>query len=54
MLRASATDKDLVTMFEEAYKQHPTNEDLAAQTFFANVRVLNWKAAQQVALLSDH
>jgi N-terminal acetyltransferase B complex non-catalytic subunit len=38
----------MVTMFEEAYKQQPSNEDLAAQTFFANVRILNWKAAQQV------
>ncbi|KAJ7285761.1 actin cytoskeleton organization protein [Mycena rebaudengoi] len=49
VLRGLGRHKDLVTMFEEAYKQHPTNEDLAAQTFFANVRVLNWKAAQQIA-----
>lgn len=37
-------------MFETAYKQHPQNEDLGTQTFFANVRVGNWKAAQQVPL----
>jgi hypothetical protein len=52
-----STDKDMVTMFEEAYKQQPNNEDLAAQTFFANVRILNWKAAQQVTppfLLAGH
>ncbi|KAJ7219345.1 actin cytoskeleton organization protein [Mycena pura] len=49
VLRGLGRHKDLVTMFEEAYKQQPTNEDLAAQTFFANVRILNWKAAQQVA-----
>lgn len=36
-------------MFEIAYKQHPQNEDLGTQTFFANVRVGNWKAGQQVA-----
>ena len=41
-------DKDMITMFEEAYKQQPTNEELAAQTFFANVRASNWKSAQQV------
>lgn len=35
-------------MFEEAYKQLPANEDLGAQTFFANVRASNWKSAQQV------
>lgn len=38
----------MVTMFEEAYKQQPANEELAAQTFFANVRAGNWKSAQQV------
>ncbi|KAJ7097819.1 actin cytoskeleton organization protein [Mycena belliarum] len=49
VLRGLGRHKDLVTMFEEAYKQQPANEELAAQTFFANVRVLNWKAAQQIA-----
>jgi len=42
------TDKDMVMMFEEAYKQQPTNEELGAQTFFANVRASDWKSAQQV------
>lgn len=41
----------MVTMFEEAYKQQPTNEELGAQTFFANVRAGHWKSAQQVPLL---
>ncbi|KAJ7774915.1 actin cytoskeleton organization protein [Mycena metata] len=49
VLRGLGRYKDMVTMFEEAYKQQPTNEELAAQTFFANARILNWKAAQQVA-----
>jgi len=45
-------DRDMVTMFEEAYKKQPTNEDLGAQTFFANVRASNWKSAHQVSILS--
>jgi N-terminal acetyltransferase B complex non-catalytic subunit len=40
----------MITMFENAYKQQPTNEDLGAQTFFANVRTGNWKTAQQVGI----
>jgi N-terminal acetyltransferase B complex non-catalytic subunit len=43
-------DIDMITMFENAYKQQPTNEDLGAQTFFANVRTGNWKTAQQVGI----
>lgn len=38
----------MVLMFEEAYKQQPMNEELGAQTFFANVRAGQWKSAQQV------
>lgn len=41
-------DNDMVAMFDNAYKQQPTNEELGAQTFFANVRTGNWKVAQQV------
>lgn len=36
-------------MYEDAYKQQPGNEELGTQTFFANVRIGNWKAAQQVS-----
>ena len=43
-----SVEKDMVTMFEDAYKQQPNNEELGAETFFANVRATNWKAAQQV------
>lgn len=35
-------------MFDNAYKLQPNSEDLGTQTFQANVRVGNWKAAQQV------
>ncbi|TFK42516.1 actin cytoskeleton organization protein [Crucibulum laeve] len=49
VLRGLGRHKDTVTMFEEAYKQQPSNEELGAQTFFANVRAGQWKSAQQVA-----
>lgn len=39
-------------MFEEAFKQQPSNEELGAQTFFANVRAGHWKSAQQVRVLT--
>jgi len=52
LVHISATDNDMVTMFEEAYKKHPTNEDLGCQTFFANVRASHWKAAHQARKLS--
>ena len=37
-------------MYEEAYKKQPGNEDLGAQTFFANVRASHWKSAHNVRL----
>jgi hypothetical protein len=42
----------MTAMFDHAYKQQPTNEELGAQTFFANVRTGQWKVAQQVIPLS--
>ncbi|KAK2466858.1 hypothetical protein APHAL10511_001116 [Amanita phalloides] len=49
VLRGLGRQKDMVTMFDDAYKQQPNNEELGAQTFFANVRATNWKTAQQIA-----
>ncbi|KAH7922099.1 hypothetical protein BV22DRAFT_1037860 [Leucogyrophana mollusca] len=49
VLRGLGRHTDMVMMFEDAYKQQPHNEELGAQTFFANVRTGNWKAAQQIA-----
>ncbi len=46
--RSFLSDMDMVTMYDDAYKQQPANEELGTQTFFANVRIGNWKAAQQV------
>jgi len=41
-------DNDVTTMFDEAFKRYPANEEFGVQTFFANIRAGNWKAAQQV------
>ncbi|THU87266.1 hypothetical protein K435DRAFT_782074 [Dendrothele bispora CBS 962.96] len=49
VLRGLGRHNDMVTMFEEAYKQQPGNEDLGVQAFFANVRAGHWKSAQQIA-----
>lgn len=38
-------------MYEDAYKAQPNNEELGSQTFFAHVRIGNWKAAQQACHL---
>jgi N-terminal acetyltransferase B complex non-catalytic subunit len=40
----------MVSMFDEAYRAQPNNEELGAQDFFANVRTGNWKSAQQVSV----
>lgn len=34
-------------MYDTAWRQQPANDDLAIQTFSANARTGNWKAAQQ-------
>ncbi|KAJ7632694.1 actin cytoskeleton organization protein [Roridomyces roridus] len=49
VLRGLGRHKDMVSMFEQACKLEPSNEDLAGQLFFANARILNWKAAQQIS-----
>ncbi|KAH9935019.1 N-acetyltransferase B complex non catalytic subunit-domain-containing protein [Fomitopsis serialis] len=49
VLRGLGRHTDMVAMYEDAYKQHPTNEELGTQAFMANVRIGNWKAAQQIA-----
>uniref|UniRef100_A0A8H7Y5Y3 Actin cytoskeleton organization protein n=1 Tax=Psilocybe cubensis TaxID=181762 RepID=A0A8H7Y5Y3_PSICU len=49
VLRGLGRHNDLVTMFEDAFKKQPTNEELGQQTFFANVRANHWKSAHQIA-----
>jgi N-terminal acetyltransferase B complex non-catalytic subunit len=40
----------MAAMFEAAYKKFPQNEEYGAQAFMANVRLGNWKGAQQVRI----
>lgn len=35
-------------MYDEAFKQHPDNEEAGAQAFLAMIKVRSWKPAQQV------
>ncbi|KAJ3537583.1 hypothetical protein NM688_g6661 [Phlebia brevispora] len=49
VLRGLGRHSDIVTMYDTAWRQQPSNDDLAIQTFSANARTGNWKAAQQVA-----
>ncbi|KAI0726631.1 actin cytoskeleton organization protein [Fomitopsis betulina] len=49
VLRGLGRHTDMVTMYEDAYKQQPSNEELGSQAFMANVRIGNWKSAQQIA-----
>ncbi|EGN93256.1 hypothetical protein SERLA73DRAFT_172175 [Serpula lacrymans var. lacrymans S7.3] len=49
VLRGLGRFTDMIAMFDDAFKRQPHNEELGAQTFFANIRTTNWKAAQQVA-----
>ena len=49
-----APDTDMVAMYEDAYKQQPGNEELGSQAFMANVRIGNWKSAQQVCTHLHH
>ncbi|TCD64660.1 hypothetical protein EIP91_003821 [Steccherinum ochraceum] len=49
VLRGLGRQTDIITLFENAYKQQPQNGELAIHVFYANVRTGNWKAAQQIA-----
>ncbi|PCH37977.1 hypothetical protein WOLCODRAFT_135971 [Wolfiporia cocos MD-104 SS10] len=49
VLRGLGRHMDMVAMYEDAYKKQPANEELGTQTFMANVRIGNWKVAQQIA-----
>ncbi|KAG8985282.1 hypothetical protein FRB90_004840, partial [Tulasnella sp. 427] len=41
---------EITTMFEDAFKKQPANEELGAQTFMSHIRVGSWKNAQVIAL----
>lgn len=44
-----AADSDLVSMYDEAFRKQPHDEEVGGQDFSANVRTGNWKSAQQIA-----
>ncbi|KZV90135.1 hypothetical protein EXIGLDRAFT_720622 [Exidia glandulosa HHB12029] len=48
-LKALNRPFDSITLFEEAFKQAPHDEELGSQAFMANIRVGNWKPAQLLA-----
>ncbi|KIY72188.1 actin cytoskeleton organization protein [Cylindrobasidium torrendii FP15055 ss-10] len=52
VLRGLGRHTDAVTMYEEAWKKDPGNEELGAQAFLANIRAGHWKAAQQARQLA--
>ncbi|PPR03615.1 hypothetical protein CVT24_007731 [Panaeolus cyanescens] len=49
VLRGLGRHNDMVTMFDEAFKKSPSNEELGCQTFFAHVRASHWKSAHLIA-----
>ncbi len=49
-LRHLGRHENIVSMYEDAFRRAPHNEELGVQTFFALVRVGSWKTAQQVSL----
>lgn len=49
-----SSDLDIISMYETAWKQQPSNEELGVNVFNVNVRVANWKAAQQVRAIRDN
>ncbi|KAG8748303.1 hypothetical protein FRC10_007694 [Ceratobasidium sp. 414] len=50
VLRALDRPQDVVTLYDDAYKQSPNNEELGCQAFVAMSKVGSWRTAQQTAL----
>ncbi|EJU05253.1 hypothetical protein DACRYDRAFT_19822 [Dacryopinax primogenitus] len=49
-LRPLGRHEDIVTLYDDAFKKHPDNEEIGAQAFLAMIKVRSWKTAQQVGL----
>ncbi|KAI0345163.1 hypothetical protein BDW22DRAFT_1354055 [Trametopsis cervina] len=49
VLRGLGRHLDIISMYEAAWKQRPTDEELGINVFSSNARAANWKAAQQIA-----
>lgn len=50
VLRALDRPQDVVALYDDAYKQHPNNEELGCQAFIAMAKIGSWRTAQQTAL----
>lgn len=42
--------QDVITLYDDAYKQSPNNEELGCQAFIAMAKIGSWRHAQQTAL----
>ncbi|KAJ1309542.1 hypothetical protein OPQ81_006315 [Rhizoctonia solani] len=49
VLRALDRPQDVVNLYDDAYKQHPNNEELGCQAFIAMAKMGAWKSAQETA-----
>lgn len=49
VLRTLERHQDIITLYEDAYKKEPRNEELGSQAFMAMVRIGGWKTAQQLS-----
>ncbi|KAF8609944.1 actin cytoskeleton organization protein [Ceratobasidium sp. AG-I] len=50
VLRALERPQDVITLYDDAYKQSPNNEELGCQAFIAMAKIGSWRHAQQTAL----
>lgn len=49
ILRHLERHQDIITLYEDAFKKEPRNEEIGSQAFMAMVRIGGWKTAQQLA-----
>ena len=49
ILRHLERHQDIISLYEDAFKKEPRNEELGSQTFMAMVRIGSWKSAQQLS-----
>jgi len=49
VLRHLERHQDVISLYEDAFKKEPRNEELGSQTFMAMVRIGSWKSAQQLS-----
>jgi N-terminal acetyltransferase B complex non-catalytic subunit len=49
ILRHLERHQDNISLYEDAFKKEPRNEELGSQTFMAMIRIGSWKLAQQLS-----